>query len=128
MRKEVPQSNEMVNQARSKYFPSSQAANGAQPSKIKLARPSSVSVSDSQKQYATRSVAAAGHSSQSSIQSKDYKKLLILQLQQQINHEDDNFEEPPDQRALPNFLQNLPGVTATDSMGYRIEALRVYLE
>jgi NIMA (never in mitosis gene a)-related kinase len=25
-------------------------------------------------------------------------------------------------------LQNLPGVSATDSMGYRIEALRVYLE
>jgi len=25
-------------------------------------------------------------------------------------------------------LVNLPGVTATDSMGYRIEALRVYLE
>jgi len=25
-------------------------------------------------------------------------------------------------------LQNLPGVTATDSMQYRIEALRVYLE
>ena len=23
---------------------------------------------------------------------------------------------------------NLPGITATDSMGYRIEALRVYLE
>lgn len=42
--------------------------------------------------------------------------------------DDENFEEPPDQRALPHFLQNLPGVTATDSMGYRIEALRVYLE
>ncbi len=25
-------------------------------------------------------------------------------------------------------MQNLPGVTATDTMGYRIEALRVYLE
>lgn len=42
--------------------------------------------------------------------------------------DDEDFEEPPDQRALPHFLQNLPGVTATDSMGYRIEALRVYLE
>lgn len=42
--------------------------------------------------------------------------------------DDENFEEAPDQRALPTFLQNLPGVTATDSMGYRIEALRVYLE
>jgi len=26
------------------------------------------------------------------------------------------------------FLQNLPGVTASDSKSYRIEALRVYLE
>ena len=42
--------------------------------------------------------------------------------------DDENFEEPPDQRTMPHFLQNLPGVTATDSMGYRIEALRVYLE
>jgi hypothetical protein len=25
-------------------------------------------------------------------------------------------------------LANLPGITATDSMGYRIEALRVHLE
>lgn len=25
-------------------------------------------------------------------------------------------------------LENLPGITATDSMGYRIEALRVHLE
>ena len=40
----------------------------------------------------------------------------------------EDFEEPPDQRAIPQFLMNLPGVTATDSMGYRIEALRVYLE
>ena len=29
---------------------------------------------------------------------------------------------------MPYFLQNLPNVTATDSMGYRIEALRYYLE
>ena len=42
--------------------------------------------------------------------------------------DDEDFEEPPNERALPHFLQNLPGVTATDSMGYRIEALRVYLE
>jgi hypothetical protein len=26
------------------------------------------------------------------------------------------------------FLPNIPGVTATDSLGYRIEALRVYIE
>ena len=44
------------------------------------------------------------------------------------SEDEDNFEEPPDQRAIPQFLMNLPGVTATDSMGYRIEALRVYLE
>ncbi len=29
---------------------------------------------------------------------------------------------------IPKFLKNVPGVSATDSMGYRIEALRVYLE
>lgn len=45
-----------------------------------------------------------------------------------MSDDEDLGEEPPDQRALPHFLQNLPGVTATDSMGYRIEALRVYLE
>ena len=37
-------------------------------------------------------------------------------------------EEPPEMRVSPEFLKNLPGVQATDSMGYRIEALRVYLE
>ena len=43
--------------------------------------------------------------------------------------DDDNLhEEPPDMRVYPEFLKNLPGVQATDSMGYRIEALRVYLE
>lgn len=31
-------------------------------------------------------------------------------------------------RVYPEFLKNLPGVEASDSMGYRIEALRVYLE
>lgn len=42
--------------------------------------------------------------------------------------EDENFEEPVEQRVIPNFLMNIPGVTATDSMAYRIEALRVHLE
>ena len=43
--------------------------------------------------------------------------------------DDDNLhEEPPDMRVYPEFLKNLPGVQASDSMGYRIEALRVYLE
>jgi hypothetical protein len=42
--------------------------------------------------------------------------------------DEENFDEPEEQRAIPSFLINLPGVTSTDSMGYRIEALRVYLE
>lgn len=42
--------------------------------------------------------------------------------------DDETFVEPEEQRAIPKFLLNIPGVTATDSMGYRIEALRVYLE
>ena len=42
--------------------------------------------------------------------------------------EDNLHEEPPDMRVSPEFLKNLPGVQASDSMGYRIEALRVYLE
>jgi len=42
--------------------------------------------------------------------------------------EDKLREEPPDMRVYPEFLKNLPGVQASDSMGYRIEALRVYLE
>ena len=42
--------------------------------------------------------------------------------------EEEDFEEPPEQRAIPQFLMNLPGVSASDTMGYRIEALRVYLE
>jgi len=58
---------------------------------------------------------------------KSGKKLTKIQSKRDIS-DDEDFEEPPDQRALPPFLQNLPGVTATDSMGYRIEALRVYLE
>lgn len=58
---------------------------------------------------------------------KSVKKLTQIKSKRDIS-DDEDFEEPPDQRALPNFLTNLPGVTATDSMGYRIEALRVYLE
>ena len=42
--------------------------------------------------------------------------------------EDQLHEEPPDMRVYPEFLKNLPGVQASDSMAYRIEALRVYLE
>ena len=44
------------------------------------------------------------------------------------NSEEDGLgEEPPEMRVSPEFLKNLPGVQASDSMGYRIEALRVYL-
>lgn len=47
--------------------------------------------------------------------------------------EDDDYEDgggsiAQDAHHVPNFLKNLPGVTSTDSLGYRIEALRVYLE
>jgi hypothetical protein len=42
--------------------------------------------------------------------------------------EGEGYEEPSDQRALQKFLQDLPGIQATDSQSYRIEALRVYLE
>ena len=41
---------------------------------------------------------------------------------------DEDFEEPPEQRAILKSLANLPGITASDSMSYRIEALRVHLE
>ena len=39
-----------------------------------------------------------------------------------------DFEEPPEERAILRVLQTLPGITATDSRSYRIEALRVHLE
>ena len=42
--------------------------------------------------------------------------------------EEEGYRELEDKQFFPKFLQNIPGVTATDSMGYRIEALRVYLE
>ena len=41
---------------------------------------------------------------------------------------EDLGEEPDYMRVSPEFLKNIPGVQATDSMFYRIEALRVYLE
>ena len=44
------------------------------------------------------------------------------------HNEDPYGEEPPEMRVSPEFLKNLPGVQSSDSMGYRIEALRVYLE
>lgn len=44
------------------------------------------------------------------------------------SEEEEGFDEPAEQRTVPQFLLGIPGVTASDSMGYRIEALRVYLE
>lgn len=41
---------------------------------------------------------------------------------------DEGYEEPINERTIQKFLQDLPGVQATDSQTYRIEALRVYLE
>jgi NIMA (never in mitosis gene a)-related kinase 1/4/5 len=38
------------------------------------------------------------------------------------------YEEPLQDRAFAKFLQDLPGISASDSQSYRIEALRVYLE
>ena len=63
--------------------------------------------------------------------SKEEVKVSHAQMTKQPTQDlsdDENLVEPEDQRAFPKFLQNIPGVTATDSMGYRIEALRVYLE
>jgi hypothetical protein len=37
-------------------------------------------------------------------------------------------EEQEKHRVIPRFLKDLPGVSSGDSMGYRIEALRVYVE
>ena len=45
-----------------------------------------------------------------------------------IQSDDSDFEEPPEQRAILKSLANIPGISATDSMSYRIEALRVHLE
>ena len=47
---------------------------------------------------------------------------------QQSSDEEDDTDEPVDKRVFQGFLPNIPGVTATDSLGYRIEALRVYIE
>jgi len=47
---------------------------------------------------------------------------------QENSDDDDNEVIEEAQSAIPEFLKNVPGVTATDSMGYRIEALRVHLE
>lgn len=45
-----------------------------------------------------------------------------------MDSDDSDFEEPPEERAILHVLSTLPGITATDSRSYRIEALRVHLE
>ena len=52
----------------------------------------------------------------------------VLDKREDIDSDGSDFEEPPDQRAILHVLQNLPGISATDSRSYRIEALRVHLE
>lgn len=67
--------------------------------------------------------------SQKSSKHKDYEESKDDMSESKINDEDeDGYEEPLDKRTVQTFLKNLPGVTASDSQGYRIEALRVYLE
>ncbi|CDW80491.1 protein kinase domain containing protein [Stylonychia lemnae] len=60
---------------------------------------------------------------------KEEKKVSRqIRKEESSDDDDENFEEP--QRAIPTFLQNIPGITLTpsDPLGYRIEALRVHLE
>lgn len=74
VRKEVPQTNELVNQARSKYFPSS-GSNQSQPPKIKLAEP--VSRDQQSKQYHS---AAAGGVTNSLSSGKDYNSYISINV------------------------------------------------
>ena len=53
---------------------------------------------------------------------------VFCHLYYKLLDDDDNEVIEEAQSAIPEFLKNVPGVTATDSMGYRIEALRVHLE
>ena len=67
------------------------------------------------------SVSAAGQSSHASSQAKNS---LRTKSKVAEDSDDSDFEEAPDQRAILQVLANLPGITATDSMGYRIEEIR----
>ena len=69
----------------------------------------------------------------------DENKLLINSLQKMLDNksttyddEEEVFPEDEHQRARPLFLtpdgKAIPGLSEHDSMSYRIEALRVYLE
>ena len=73
----------------------------------------------------------AGYASQHHSNRNGQKAANSSKMKQPKNDssdEDELHEEPPDMRVYPEFLKNLPGVQASDSMGYRIEALRVYIE
>jgi hypothetical protein len=67
---------------------------------------------------------------QKSTKNKDYEesKDEIVDDKSDDDANDSGYEEPANKMAIQKFLQKLPGVTATDSQSYRIEALRVYLE
>ena len=62
-----------------------------------------------------------------SLQKHSVKPNTALE-KRQADDNDSDFEEPPEQRAILKSLANIPGISATDSMSYRIEALRVHLE
>lgn len=74
----------------------------------------------------------AGHSSvvleQQYSQGHLHPKPSLLAKDNDQDVDDEFFEEPPEQRAILKSLANIPGITASDSMSYRIEALRVHLE
>jgi NIMA (never in mitosis gene a)-related kinase len=62
--------------------------------------------------------------------------LLLNSLKRVLSNkeaeEDENFAEEENQRVYAKFLtpdgKVIPGITEHDSMGYRIESLKVYLE
>ena len=59
-------------------------------------------------------------------------KCFVTSKNKGAKPDDENFEESEKDRVYANFLtpdgQKLPGLSEHDSIGYRIEALRVYLE
>lgn len=71
-----------------------------------------------------------GVGGQISAQQQAHSQALLNKAGANGNESDgsEDFEEPPDQRAILHVLSNLPGISATDSRSYRIEALRVHLE
>lgn len=58
-------------------------------------------------------------------QPQNYRPISVKKVRESAS---ELGEEPKEQQTYPSFLKNLPGVTSSDSKGYRIEALRVYIE